>query len=227
MMDEIGGIPLIYKSHRRAKRMKLRFDASSGSGVVTVPSYCSKLEAFRFAGKHLDWLEKQKNTAPEKVLLLPDNIIPVFGKDRVVRHSGHRPASVTIKEEEIVVGGPIEGFAVRLENHLKKLATQTIDPLAREYALKTGVEYKKIQVRDTKSRWGSCSSTGTLSFSWRLVMTPPEILKYVVAHEVAHISEMNHSKAFWALVDTMVENAKPARRWLRSDGQALMLIGRE
>lgn len=227
MMDEIRGIPLIYKSHHRAKRMKLRFDATSGSGIVTVPAFCSKLEAFRFAGKHLDWLEEQKETSPAKVLLLPDNIIPVLGNELLIRHLASNPAGVKIGHDEIIVGGPIEGFAVRLENHLKKIARQRIEPLALELAQTAGVSFKRVQIKDTKSRWGSCSSTGTLSFSWRLIMTPPEILKYVVAHEVAHIREMNHSEAFWNVVDQLVENAKPARRWLRSEGQALMLISSE
>ena len=224
MLDEIGGIPLIYKSHRRAKRMKLRFDAISGSGIVTVPTYTSKLEAFRFAGKHIGWLEEQKKASPEKILLMPGNVIQVLGTDRLVCHIPSNPAGVEIINDKIIVGGPIEGFGVRLENHLKKIAREYIEPLALELAQSADVSYKKIQVRDTKSRWGSCSSTGTLSFSWRLIMTPPDILKYVVAHEIAHITEMNHSKAFWNLVDQLVDNAKSARRWLRTDGQALMLV---
>ncbi len=224
MMDEVGGIPLIYKSHRRAKRMKWRFDAASGSGVVTVPSYCSKLEAFRFAGKHLDWLEEQKHASPDRILLMPENVIPILGAPYKILHDPKAHAMVELKEETIIVGGSLEGFPVRLENYLKKTAKEHIEPKAIAFAEKTGVSFKKVQVRDTKSRWGSCSTTGTLSFSWRLIMTPPEILDYVVAHEIAHISEMNHSKAFWALVDTLVENAKPARRWLRTEGQALMSI---
>ncbi len=224
MMDEVRGIPLIYKSHRRAKRMKLRFDASKGAGVVTVPSYCSKLEAYRFAGKHIDWLEEQKHVSPDRILLMPGSIIPLLGRKRVIRHKPDSLATVEVNDEEIIVGGPLEGFPVRLENHLKKLSKENIEPLAREFADKTGVKFKKIQVRDTRSRWGSCSTTGTLSFSWRLIMTPPDILAYVVAHEIAHLSEMNHSKAFWALVDRLVDNAKPARKWLRSEGQALMAI---
>ncbi len=226
MMDDVGGIPLVYKSHKRAKRMKLKFDALSGCGVVTMPSFCSKLDAYRFAGKHQDWLEAQKKSSPKKVLLMPGNVIPILGDDKMIHHSTGNISDVRVTQEHIIVGGSIEGFPVRLENYLKKAARQYIEPIAAELAGTAGLDFKKIQVRDTKSRWGSCSTTGTLSFSWRLIMTPPDILKYVVAHEVAHIREMNHSAAFWALVDQLVDNAKPARRWLRNDGQALMYISR-
>jgi predicted metal-dependent hydrolase len=226
MMDDVGGIPLIYKSHKRAKKMKLKFDALSGCGVVTVPTFCSKLEAFRFAGRHRDWLEAQKKSSPQKVLLMPGNVIPFLGDEKIIHHKKDNSSGVEITQEHIIVGGPIEGFPVRLENYLKKTAGKYIEPIAAQFAETAGVRYKKIQIRDTKSRWGSSSTTGTLSFSWRLIMTPPDILKYVVAHEIAHIREMNHSAAFWSQVDQLVENAKPARRWLRSEGQALMYICR-
>ena len=101
MMDEVGGIPLIYKSHKRAKRMKLKFDASSGAGVVTVPSYCSKLEAFRFAGKHLDWLEKQKKASPDRILLMPGSIVPIHGSPRTIVHDPDAPIADETTHDEI------------------------------------------------------------------------------------------------------------------------------
>ena len=102
-----------------------------------------------------------------------------------------------------------------------------IEPIAYDMADIIKKKFKRIHIRDTKSRWGSCSSTGTVSFSWRLIMTPPKILEYVVAHEIAHLKEMNHSASFWHVVDELVYDAKISRKWLKNEGQDLMLITHE
>ncbi len=223
-MHDLEEFQIKIKPHSRAKRMKLRYDASSECAVITVPIYSSVSDATRFARRHLDWLRTQKNTSPSRVLLMPGHIIPIQGRDKVIRHVPQDIPQVKISDHEIVVGGTLEGLPTRLENHLKKLARKEIEPIARNMATITYKHFKRIQIRDTKSRWGSCSSTGTLSFSWRLIMTPPEILEYVVAHEIAHLSEMNHSNRFWKIVDDLVIDAKKSRRWLRSEGQKLMLV---
>lgn len=223
-MVKFGGIPLIFKHHKRAKRMKLRYDASGDQAVITMPPRTSEREAIKFATRHLDWLEKQREEAPERVYLYPDYTIPYEGKNRQITHYPDEKAGVTITEENIYVGGLTAGISVRLENYLKKQARSAIEPLANSMAPKLKTSFKRIQIRDTKSRWGSCSSTGTLSFSWRLIMTPPEILKYVVAHEISHLVEMNHSPAFWRTVDLLVEDAQISRKWLRTEGSQLMLI---
>lgn len=223
-MVKFGNIPLVFKPHVRAKRMKLRYDASSDQAIITMPPRTNEREAINFAKRHLDWLEKQRENAPERIYLYPDYVIPYLGKNRQITHYPDEKADVTITDENIYVGGPTAGISVRLENYFKKQARKSIEPLARTMATQLGTRFRRIQIRDTKSRWGSCSSTGTLSFSWRLIMTPPEILEYVVAHEISHLAEMNHSPAFWRTVDLLVEDAQVSRKWLRTEGHRLMLI---
>ncbi len=223
-MASLEEFQLSIKPHSRAKRMKLRYDAASESAVVTVPLYSSDKEAKKFAEKHLGWLRKQKQSSASRKFLAHGTIIPFRGKDHAIQHDPTRSPTVQISNAEIRVGGIAHGLPKRLENYFKKKAKQEIEPIAVRMAEETGVTFKRIQIRDTKSRWGSCSTTGTLSFSWRLIMTPPEILEYVVAHEIAHLSEMNHSAAFWRIVDELVPNALSSRRWLRTEGHALMLI---
>lgn len=223
MVDTTGFIIEI-KRHSRAKRMKLRYDASSGNAVVTMPPRSSERAAKKFAEKNILWLEKQRRSSPLKKLLLPGEIIPFQGVDHLIIHDADKRAGVEIISGEIIVGGTIEGFSVRLENFLKKQARSAIEPMAHNMAHSINQNFRRIQIRDTKSRWGSCSSTGTLSFSWRLIMTPPEILEYVVAHEISHLKEMNHSRTFWKVVDQLVSDAKTSRKWLKGEGQQLMLI---
>ncbi len=219
--------PVLIKRHSRARKMKLRYDPANECAVVTMPPGANEKTAIKFVEQNLIWLDKQKASSPEQIFLSPGSCIPYKGETFIIIHSTDRSGRIQIEDNSFIVGGPIEGFPVRLENFLKKQARLTIEPTAKEMSLLIGKRFGRIQIRDTSSRWGSCSSSGTLSFSWRLVLTPPEILRYVVAHEIAHLKEMNHSPAFWAVVDQMVDNAKSSRKWLKTEGQQLMLIRSE
>lgn len=212
------------KIHKRAKRIKLRYDAITDRAVLTVPRFTSKHAALKFATSQIKWLEEQRAKTPKPILLINGSHIPILGKLREIIHNPELPARVVIENERIIVGGTQEGLSVRIENHLKRELRKTIEPMAKEMSIAINKKFKRIQIRDTKSRWGSCSSSGNLSFSWRLIMTPPHILEYVVAHEVSHLVEMNHSKNFWDIVDTLVSHAKTSRKWLRSEGQSLMMV---
>ena len=223
-MGKLNSFPLEFKTHNRAKRMKLRYDSIKNCAVVTMPPRSTKREAQYFASLHLPWLEKQRDSSPERIFLSPGYHIPIEGVPFFIVHKNDDIGLIKQNDFEIVVGGDKSGFSKRLENYLKKLARQKIEPLAQQMAKSIGQSFRRIQIRDTKSRWGSCSSSGTLSFSWRLIMCPNEIIEYVVAHEVSHIKEMNHSPAFWRVVDELVDDAKISRKWLKSEGQVLMMI---
>ncbi|MBL4603505.1 MAG: M48 family metallopeptidase [Emcibacteraceae bacterium] len=223
-MSELNDFSLVFKRHKRAKRLKLRYDATHDQAIITMPPRSSEREATKFANKHISWLNKQRSMAPTRIYLLPGYTIPFKGINRLIIHTPDNNGRIKINDNEIIVGGTLEGFSVRLENYLKKMARADIEPIANTMANRTAKTFKRIQIRDTKSRWGSCSSSGNLSFSWRLIMTPPEILEYVVAHEIAHLTEMNHSRAFWQVVDTIIDHATVSRKWIKNQGQHLMLI---
>ena len=125
------------------------------------------------------------------------------------------------RPSEIAVPGALERVGARLLGHLKQIARARLAEACDDYAERLGKPYAKISIRDTRSRWGSCTSAGTLMFSWRLIMAPPEVLDYVAAHEVAHLAEMNHSRAFWAQVERIYGDHKAPRRWLRTQGNDL------
>lgn len=225
--NSIGDFSMVFKPHHRAKRMKLRYDAATNSAVITMPPRSKKNDAEKFVKQNLTWLEKQRMAAPVRQYLFPGFIIPFKGQDHLIIHKPDSTGRVLIQNNEIIIGGPLEGLPVRLENYLRKQARIEIEPIAKMMAFKINKKIKRIQIRDTKSRWGSCSSSGALSFSWRLIMTPPEILEYVVAHEVAHLEELNHSYKFWTVVDQLVDHAKNSRKWLKTKGQKLMLIQKD
>lgn len=213
-----------FKTHKKAKRIKLRYDAINDRAILTLPRFTSKRSALKFATSHIEWLKEQRAKIPKPIYLIDGSHISILGERKGIVHDPSLPARIDITADQIIVGGTKEGLSVRLENYLKKEALKTIEPLANEMAKTINKKFKRIQIRDTKSRWGSCSSSDNLSFSWRLIMTPPQVLEYVVAHEIAHLEEMNHSPQFWNIVDQLVPNAKTSRKWLKNDGQALMLI---
>ena len=123
------------------------------------------------------------------------------------------------------MGGPRDHVEARVVRWLKGQARARLTAASGAHAGRLGVAVGRLAIRDTRSRWGSCSGTGTLSFSWRLILAPDAVLDYVAAHEVAHLREMNHSPAFWALVDRLVPDASASRRWLKRTGAQLMLYG--
>ncbi len=221
----IGEFPLILRRHPRAKHMKLRFEARSGSALLTLPPGISDRKALQFAEKHYDWLSDQYDQSPESTPLAAGNIIPFRGQQLNIIHAPDRPAGIYIKNGQLVVGGPQAGFETRLQNWLKKQARLVLNEAVEKFTPMLGCGPHRVMVRDTRSRWGSCSTRKNLSFSWRLIMAPPDILHYVVAHEMAHLVEMNHSPAFWKIVKKMYPDWKKSRRWLKSEGNSLMLIG--
>lgn len=217
-------LPLVFKTHRLAKRIKLRFDAQKQCGVLTLPPGVSEKKARKFAEEHQQWLQDQRCKTPPALRLNDGQIIPYRGQDCRIIHQPEKPARVVFQQDELLVGGPSQGLGMRIMNALKKHARVRIEESVFRLAPQVGAEPKRIQIRDTKSRWGSCSSSRNISFSWRLILAPPEILDYVVAHELAHLIEMNHSEDFWHIVERVIPHWKISRRWLKTHGTELMMI---
>ncbi|PCI33179.1 MAG: zinc metalloprotease [Alphaproteobacteria bacterium] len=190
-----------------------------------MPPGISDRKAIQFAQKHHDWIRDQYDKSPDSTPLHAGEKIPYLGRTVRILHAPDTAATIEVTEKSLIVGGPAEGFETRLENWLKKQARQALHDAVDTFTPLLGHKPHKVVVRDTTSRWGSCSSRKTLSFSWRLIMASPDILHYVVAHEMAHLVEMNHSPAFWKIVEKLYPDWKTCRRWLKSEGNGLMLIG--
>jgi len=214
---------------RRARRLTLRLPADGGDPVVTMPVGESVAAARRFVSREQAWLAARLKGRPGVVPFTDGAIVPFRGVDHELVHRGRARGTVSIEADAFpprlcVVGAP-EHMARRLTDWMKRQAKADLLAAVERHAGRLGVAPAAIHVRDTTSRWGSCSSSGTLSFSWRLVLAPPDILDYVAAHEVAHLREMNHSPRFWALVHELTPNADPARLWLRRHGPSLHAYG--
>lgn len=226
-----GTVAVVLRRDRRARNYTLRVRDAAGTPVLTMPVYGSLGEARAFLDRHAGWLARQIAKAPSPRPIADGTRIPLRGVPHLVRHAPGRRGTVSLGSEDdiptLFVAGAAEHLRRRVLDYLRREARRDIEPAALGYAVRLGVRPKAIRLRDTVTRWGSCSASGELSFCFRLVMAPPYVLDYLAAHEVAHLREMNHSRRFWRLVEELCPDNKRARRWLMREGPALHAIGVE
>ena len=206
--------------NRRARRFILRIDPGGDGAILTVPHGAPEPAYRDFLAKHSGWLRKALARQPSRIVVSDGIELPVGGEPvQVEVRDGRRRPPALESGRLVLIGTGAEG--PRVAAWLKLRARDLIEPAARHYARRVGRRIERISLRDTRSRWGSCSTTGTLSFSWRLAMAPPEVLDYVAAHEAAHLAEMNHSPRYWKIVGQLVPDWRDRRDWLRTHGRSL------
>lgn len=213
-----GNPPIAVSLRRspRARRISLRISALDGRVTLTLPTGLPEREALDFARQKEAWMRRHLAAQDPEVVVAHGTTLPVEGRMmQVVAGTGRR---VTVQGDHLLVPG---APGPRLQAWLKVLARERLAEASDRYATALGRPYARITLRDTRSRWGSCASSGALSYSWRLIMAPPEVLDYVAAHEVAHLAEMNHSPAFWAGVARLLPGFGAPRAWLRENGAGL------
>lgn len=205
----------------RARRVSLRVDVARGCIVLVRPTRCPEALIARFLADKRTWIQKQLVNMPERATLAHGTAVSILGEEHAIR--GHDIAKRGVWREgaTIFVSGAPEHLPRRLKDWLKVESRTVFTTWARDYAAQLNVRIARVAVRDTKSRWGSCTRDGRLSLSWRLIFAPREVAAYVVAHEVAHLKHMNHSPAFWRVVESLVGNMKAPRAWLRAHGGSL------
>jgi predicted metal-dependent hydrolase len=218
-------VEVILRADPRARRFIVKVDPATGQVVVVSPTSRSLERALEFARGEKEWIAGRLANVPPPVRLAPGSEILFRGVQHQIRAGSGGRAPVWIDRDApratIRVEGQSEHMPRRLLDWLKREARRKIDERVAEYSAQLGVKPKRITIRDTSSRWGSCSSTRTLSFSWRLILAPPSVLDYVVAHEVSHLRELNHRPRFWRLVETLGVDIDKSQRWLSENGTLL------
>jgi hypothetical protein len=222
------GVPVEVRQHAGARRLTLRVSKTRRAVVVTVPSGCRIEEAGRFLKTHVDWVRERLGRVPEPVPLTDGATIPLRGSLHRIRFLGPAQGACVVGIDDAARGMPRlnvtgrpEHAARRLKDWLVAEAHKDLDARVAWHAGKLDVRARHITLRDQTTRWGSCSASGLLSFSWRLILAPAYVLDYVAAHEVAHLREMNHGPRFWKLVAGAVPRLEEAKQWLRNEGTDL------
>lgn len=214
-------LPLVIKRHAKAKRICLRYNPTDHNISLTLPRHAKVNDGLRFLNQKSEWLVDTLQDMPCQKQIKPGVVIPLLGNRIRIKHDESMRRNWMMKDGVLYVSGPREEFAERVTDALKAIGKKTLTDLSHRYAGKVGRRVNRVSVRDTRSRWGSCSSTGNLSFSYRLVFAPREVMEYVVAHEVAHLRHMNHSDAFWRAVEFITPNYEVAKDWLKLHGKDL------
>lgn len=218
------GAPVVLTVSHRARRLTLRVDPTAGVVRLTVPPGVEEGEARRFVDRHAAWVRRRLDAVPRAVPFADGSEVPYLGEPHRVRHAGGRGA-VLRAEGEFRVHGAAEHLPRRLRDYLVREAAREIAERAHAKAASIDARIAAITLRDTRSRWGSCSADGRLNFSWRLILAPEPVLDYVVAHEVAHLRELNHSARFWAVCARLCEDVSGPKIWLKRHGAQLHRYG--
>jgi predicted metal-dependent hydrolase len=242
--------PIIAVRRKGTRRFVLRWDGKNQAVKLSVPMRGNMQDALKFAHSKKVWLELQKEKSGEHIILRPDMIVSILGERILLKHEVGRGVAtycysadsigieqnlnqldpvqspthisrMTHFQATLTIHGDIAFFSRRLRDWLTKHLRDRITALAQEKAAILGVKFSRIQIRDASSHWGSCSASGTLSFTFKLVFASAAQLEYIVCHEVAHLREMNHSPKFWKLVEQLCPDYAKHRRWLKTHGHEL------
>ena len=216
-----------------ARRLTLRVRAATRDAVLTMPLRGSLVRARIFVERHAAWIGHRLARLPAATPFGPGAVVPFRGEPHEIAHRPGVRGTVWVEAVEptsgamsrLCVGGDAPFVARRVQDFLIKQARADLAAAVACHAQALGVAARRMTLRDTTTRWGSCSSSGALNFSWRLVMAPPHVLDYLAAHEVAHLRHMNHSAQFWATTSRLVPDYERAEAWLKVHGVGLMHFG--
>ena len=226
---EVAGLPLpvALKPMKQARRLRLRIDHEAKVLRLTLPWRYSRKKALAWVGEQSEWVERQLARAPAARPFVDGASVPFRGGELVLVWADGERRGVRLEGDQLIVGGPEASFARAVERWLRAEALAVLSGLTREIAEREGVSVRAVAVGDPVSRWGSCSSDGSIRYSWRLILAPPDALRFVVAHEVAHRLHMDHSPAFRAAEARLFGGPVAfARGVLRSVGAGLRGVGR-
>jgi len=219
---------LFLKVSPRAKRLALRLDNHTHNINLVVPKRFNKANALTFAVTHTCWINEQLDSLPQSVPFEDGVIIPVFGRAltiKIIPTPNKRRTEISHDAQFINIHTNLEDPATRIKRYLKEIGAAKMSALAHEKAALINKEITKLDLRDTKSRWGSCSPDGRIMLSWRLIFAPYDAMDYVVAHEVAHLKHMDHSQRFWKQCEALCLDYKSGKKWIRTNGHELTRYG--
>jgi predicted metal-dependent hydrolase len=212
-----------------SRRYTLRVRAASRDVMLTMPARGTLKAARDFAERHAAWIGVRLARLPKPIAFSAGAVVPLRGEERRIAHRPGERGVVWLETSAegplICVAGEAPHVARRVADFLKREARRDLEAAVARHAAPLNVKPRRVALRDTTSRWGSCSSTASLNFSWRLVLAPPYVLDYLAAHEVAHIQHLNHSPMFWALTRRLFPETDRAEAWLKAHGAGLHRFG--
>lgn len=228
-----SGVEVFHVALRRrrdARRLTLRVSQVTGEATLTMPMRGDVHSATRFVEAHRDWIATRLKRVPQRIAFIPGAVAPVRGAPHVIVWDEAARSTPEFAPHPdggmmVIAGGDPRHVPRRVQDLLRRAAAADLEAAVARYTAALGVRARSITLRDQRTRWGSCTASGRLNFSWRLIMAPPYVLDYLAAHEVCHLREMNHSEQFWALVYGLCPHTDAAEHWLKANGAGLHRYG--
>jgi predicted metal-dependent hydrolase len=221
-----GGLTRVqWRRNARARRISLRIDPSEGMVVVTLPLRAGRRAGMALLMTHADWVSDRIARLPRMIRFGDGEAIPIDGKPCRIRHLPQGRGGAWLTDGELHVTGAPEFLCRRVTDFLRTEARRRFAAMVATKAAAAALHARRVTVKDTSSRWGSCAPDGSIALCWRLIMAPEFVQDYVVAHEVAHLRHMNHGPRFWDLVARLTPHTVAAMTWLRNEGAGLQRIG--
>jgi predicted metal-dependent hydrolase len=220
-MIQIDHLSVEVRVHPAARGLTLRYNARKSCFTLTKPKRFSTKDIAEFLDENRGWMNDQQRKIPACKLVEPGDRISLYGRTYTIRHKESAGVSIKTDGDFLVVQCRRERFSRALQRHVKKLATDIIVPMAHAKARMINKDISRVTLKDTTSRWGSCARGGKLSFSWRLIMAPPEVVDYIVGHEVAHLQHHHHKPSFWDLCRKLTPHTDTSKNWLDEHGLTL------
>jgi predicted metal-dependent hydrolase len=209
----------------RARRLALRLNTRKRCVNLVIPRRVSLKMAYQFAFEHRAWIEEKMQTLPDTIPFVHGMTLSILGRDVVLnieRDDKYKLTKIELTETSLNVKTKLDDISPRLTRFLKTVAHDEFLKLANEKAARIGREVIKLSIKDMHTRWGSCSTDGTMVLSWRLIFAPPIAFDYVVAHEVAHLKHANHGDRFWKLCEDLSHDFHGGHAWMKDHGNVLL-----
>lgn len=220
-----GSFPVKWRRSARSRRLSVRIDPRERQILVTLPVSVSSESGRSFLQRQTGWLDRQLCRTAQGIRFSDGEKIPVGNRHYTIRHMPDRRGGAWTEGDILFISGQEDFLARRVRDFLIRLATKTLTARTLELAGTTNLHPTKLAIRDTSSRWGSCSTSGRIMLSWRLLMAPDFVRDYVILHELAHLRHMNHGPGFRGLLDALTPCRAEAEKWLKQHGSALMRAG--
>ena len=216
--------PLKVIKSPRAKRLTLKVDSKERQAILSIPPRCTQKQAIAFVRTHQEWILNGLKNLPQIQKFTSGQSISLFGKKILIQHAPEKRWGARIEKDILYVSGGSEFTHRRVKDFIKKEAQKKFLSLSQKLATKINCSVNDVVIKDTKSRWGSCSSLNNINYNWRLALAPQEVIDYIVAHEVSHLAHQDHSEEFWECVATLCPNYETGQEWLKQHGKELYIF---
>ena len=223
-IQEAFDFPLKVIKAPRAKRLTLRIDSKEHLPILSLPPRCTQRQAIKFITEHQEWMIESLKKLPQTKRFTSGEYISLFGKEILIQHAPEKRWGARIEKGILYVSGESDFTHRRVKDFIKKEALNKFYTLSLKMAEKINCSVNDVVIKDTKSRWGSCSSLHNINYNWRLALAPKFVIDYIVAHEVSHLAHQDHSSEFWSCVASLCPKYKEGQNWLKQHGKELYVF---